>query len=71
MNDRYLSGWKEIADFFEVHERTVLRRRTQLEDHGVVWYKHSNTSGASYNACAYESKLKDWCAYLTKKGEKF
>ncbi|MCK5308964.1 MAG: Lrp/AsnC family transcriptional regulator [Zetaproteobacteria bacterium] len=69
--DNLRVGWKEIADFFKVHERTALRRRVRLKAAGVIWYKPNNKPGAAYNACAYESRLKEWCAHLTKKGEKF
>ena len=68
--DRLRTGWVDIASFLGMNERTIQRRRTQLIDCGVVFYKYSNTSGAAYNACAFESKLKEWCALKSKKGEK-
>jgi DNA-binding Lrp family transcriptional regulator len=31
-----LRGWKAIADFFGVSERTMQRRKKELEDAGVI-----------------------------------
>jgi len=68
--DNLRVGWKDIATFLNMNERTIQRRREQLVNHGVVFFKHTNTTGSPYNACAFESKLKAWCAHKARQGEK-
>jgi len=68
--DKMLVGWNEIATFLRMNRRSAERRGPELDACGVIFDKFSNTAGSSYNVCAYEQKLKDWCALKKAKGEK-
>jgi len=36
MSER-ITGWAEIAEYYEVSERTAQRRRREMEDMGVIF----------------------------------
>ncbi len=73
-HEQLLVGWEAIADFFGVNKSTMVARRQELCDAGVVFYmsKARGKGGRAVRcACAFPSMLKAWITAKTAKGERF
>ena len=68
MNDnRLLVGWEGIAQFLGVSRRTMLRRRVELLENGVIFY-HLVGCPPRKEVAAYVSTIKEWIEEKAKKG---
>jgi hypothetical protein len=59
MADKLLRGWKEIADFLRMSERTIRRRRLEFLRRGVIFYQHYGNPPSKY-VCAFTSTLRKY-----------
>ena len=66
-DNRLLVGWEGIAQFLGVSKRTMMRRREELVENGVIFY-HLVGSPPRKEVAAYVSRVKDWIAEKAKKG---
>ena len=54
-----LIGWKAIARMFGVSERTMITRKKELLECGVIFYMHHG-SPPRKRVCAFPSILQRW-----------
>lgn len=66
-DNRLLVGWEGIAQFLGVSRRTMLRRRIELLENGVIFY-HLVGSPPRKEVAAYVSTIKLWIEAKAKKG---
>jgi len=69
-DDCILVGWERIAKFFNVSERTMLRRRKELLSSGAIFYRYTGKPPRK-RVCAFKSALIQWVTNKAKKGEMF
>jgi len=69
-NETVIRGWENIAKYFGVTGRTMLRRRKELIDAGVVFYMRTGWPPRKV-ACAFPSMLKAWITAKAAKKEEF
>jgi hypothetical protein len=68
VSDRIIEGWKNISAMFNWSIPTVLKRRAELCDAGVVFYMRRGRP-PRMKACAWESCIKIWMMKKGSKGE--
>jgi len=66
--EEIIRGWDNIGKFFGVSARTMQRRRKELVNAGVIFYKKVGKPPRKI-VCAFPSMLKAWIARKTAKGE--
>ena len=68
--EKVIRGWNNIAEMFGVHPRTMIRRKKELQEAGVIFYM---TIGQPKHrvVCAFPSLLKVWMAKKAAQGEEF
>lgn len=66
--ERAIEGWEKIASMFNVTARTMIRRRQELRDAGVIFYR---SRGKRRVVCAFPSLLKAWVSKKSAHGEDF
>jgi len=59
VEERALIGWKAIANMFGVTERTMISRRKELLEYGVIFYMHHGRPPRK-RVCAFPSLLQRW-----------
>jgi len=68
--ERCLETWEEIANFFNVSEQMMKRRRQELFACGVVFYKIQGKP-KHRRVCAFPSALIAWISAKARAGENF
>jgi len=68
--EKAIQGWGNIAAIFGVHPRTMMRRKEELKQAGVIFYM---TLGQPKRrvVCAFPSLLRTWISRKAAKGEDF
>jgi predicted DNA-binding transcriptional regulator YafY len=67
MEERCLIGWKAIADMFQVSERTMIKKKKDLLECGVIFYMHHGRPPRR-QVCAFPSLLFRWTILKSSKG---
>lgn len=69
MEEQTLVGWKAIAEVFKKTSRTVIKKRIELKESGVIFYTDMGRPPRQ-QVCCFPSILKAWITMKTLKGEK-
>lgn len=70
MDEKAIETWSKIADLFNVHPRTMIRRRDELLKAGIIFYK-KRRHGQKAIVSAFPSRLKDWMQSKSIEGKYF
>lgn len=69
MADPLIEGWEDIGKMFGWSKPTIMKRKDELCDAGVVFYLNRGRPPRN-KACAWESALKIWAMKKGAKGER-
>jgi len=71
MPETAICGWANIAKFFGVSTRTMMRRKKELQECGAIFYVLKDKAKRKV-VCAFPSVLKVWISLKNAKyGERF
>jgi len=68
-NERAIQGWEEIGKMFNKTGRSMIKRKKELEQCGVIFYTYYGRP-KRLTVCAFPSMLQRWSAEKTIIGEK-
>lgn len=69
-DEKVIETWAEIAKMFNVHPRTMMRRRRELQGAGIIFYR-KRRHGQKPVVMAFPSLLKLWVQRKSMEGKIF
>jgi hypothetical protein len=70
VDERAIETWPRIAEMFNVHPRTMMRRKKELQSMGIIFYR-KRRPGEKPVVMAFPSLLKLWMQRKSMAGKNF
>jgi len=67
--EQAIQGWDNIAKVFGLSPRSMIRRRKELQEAGVIFYVLTGCPKQK-RVCAFPSLLRAWAAKKAAQGER-
>jgi hypothetical protein len=65
-----IEGWTAIAKMFGIDKRSMIRRRDELLEAGIIWYGKKRVGRKCHKVVrAFPTNLKSWQIKKSAKGE--